>query len=737
MSKILKLLVVESPTKAKTIKSFLSKDYEVVASVGHIRDLPKSELGVDVDKNFKPKYVIPERAKKNVKKLVDSYKKSTEVYLATDEDREGEAIAFHIAHVLKQKKLKPIPEGGFKRITFHEITREAIEEAIKNPRTVAESLVNAQQARRVLDRLVGYTLSPVLWKKIQYGLSAGRVQSVALRLIVEKEEERNAFLSQVYYNFPSIFSTLKKDLINASLFRWKGKKLEEKSSKDSRNFLITSLEQANTVIKDAKNQNYVVKDVKEREASRKSLAPYTTSTLQQAASNMLGFSSSRTMRAAQKLYENGHITYHRTDSVVLSEKFITKAEKYIKKKFGPEYFLKNSFKNKSKNAQEAHEAIRPTNLTLDLSLADDEIKVYEIIYARALSSLMSPIKTLGTSLVIESENKEFEFRASGFQVIFDGWSKAYSVAKNIKYVPISADTILPATQVGESISLKDIKADKKETQPPARYSEASLIKTLEQYGIGRPSTYAPTITTILGRKYIVKEAGYLQPTDLGIVVTALIKDNFCDIVDYSFTANIEHNLDRVAAGEEKWEKVVKDFYSPFIKKVELASKNLTRDDYKILGEAPSSTKCPECKGKMLIKLGKNGRFYTCAKFPECKGIRDMDGSTEKDIEKKVQTPEFKAVYKNAPMTDDKVSYLLKRGRFGEFWAHPSYPKVKDARPLEYTDKYLKEKYGDSPQTEDGRNFVFRQGKWGPYWAHPDYPEVKETKRIKVEKEESI
>jgi len=440
------------------------------------------------------------------------------------------------------------------------------------------------------------------------------------------------------------------------------------------------------------------------------------------------------MRAAQKLYENGHITYHRTDSIILSTKFVDQAKKHIESKYGKNYYLQNIFKNKSKNAQEAHEAIRPTNLTLDISCAEEELKVYELIYARAISSLMVPIKTLGTSLIIEDSNKHFEFKASGFQVTFDGWSKAYENLPSVKYSPISADTLLPSVKVGESVALKDIKSEKKETQPPARYSEASLIKTLEQFGIGRPSTYAPTVTTIISRKYIVKEQGYLHPTDLGIVVMSLLMDNFRDIVDYSFTASIEDNLDRVALGEENWTKVLKDFYAPFNTKVELASKNLTRDDYKILGDAPKSTKCPDCKGKMLIKLGKNGRFYTCAKFPECKGIRDIDGNTDKDIEKKVLSKEFKSMYLSSPKTEDGQIYILKKGRYGEFWAHPSYPKVKDAKPLEFTKKYLTEKYGQAPKTDKGKSFVFRQGKWGPYWAHPDYPKIKETRRIKVQKD---
>ena len=744
------LIIVESPTKAKTINRFLGKKFEVVASGGHIRDLPKSVLGVDVEKNYKPQYEPLPKAEENIKKLKNAYKKSNKVYLATDSDREGEAIAFHVAYLLtataksNSKNTLPTKADKLQRITFHEITEDAINQALEDPHKINMDLVHAQEARRVLDRLVGYKLSPLLWRKIQTGLSAGRVQSVALRLIVEKEREREKFKEQDYWTVTGHFIPKSEKHFPAELFSIDGKKLIERvRSKESvvdgkkYNFLITSQEYANEVKKNLEKEDYYVKSVGEKEKNRKAYPPFTTSLLQQACSNLAGFSASRTMRAAQKLYEKGLITYHRTDSFNLSNKFINSAKGFIQKEFGNEYYEEKHFKTKSKGAQEAHEGIRPTDLRRssgDLSkLQRDERIIYELVYARSLASLMSPIKTMVTSIGINSKGDKYVFKVTGQRVLFKGWAAAYKFLKSLSYNPLSEDIILPQINSSSPIELKKVETFKKVTQPPARYTEASLIKTLEKHGIGRPSTYAPIISTLLYRGYIEKETKNLKPLDLGSVVTQLLEDHFAQIVDYDFTAKVEAELDDIAEGDRKWTSVVDDFYKPFNKKVESAEKNLDRKDYKILGDAPKNIKCPICESRMVIKLGRKGKFYSCVKFPDCAGLRNLDGETEADVEKKVRTKKFKQTYLNAPKTEDGRDYVLKKGRFGEFWAHPDYPKVKDARPLEYTKEVLVEKYGKPPKTEDGKEFVFRNGKFGPYWAHPEYPSVKETVRIRVDK----
>mgnify|MGYP005849858951 CR=1 FL=1 len=730
-----KLLIVESPTKANTIKRFLGLGYKVIASKGHVRDLPKSRLGVDVNNKFAPEYEIPEKALKNVKLLKSEAKNCDEIYLATDEDREGEAISYHIAYILnsiKTSKQKKTPINKYKRIVFHEITKDAITQAIKNPRTLDLNMVNSQQARRVLDRLVGYKLSPLLWKKIHFGLSAGRVQSAALRLIVERERERNKFIIKTYFNFLATFLTTEKFSFNSNLILYKGNKIVERK-KGKNIFLVTSESDAKQIVTDALRQKYTIKQLNSSKTSKNPYPPFTTSTLQQALSNMHGFSATRTMRAAQKLYENGYITYHRTDSVALSSKFVQMAETFIKKSFGDKYLKTRLFKNKSKNAQEAHEAIRPTDLSVRssiLKLGNDEKIVYSLIYARSVATQMSNIEYLQSSLDIVSDNNNFLFRTSGNTVLFDGWSKIYSYLSEIKYNPLGSEVLLPNVKTGDLLDLINCNYEQRQTTPPPRYSEASLIKILEKYGIGRPSTYAPTIQTILTRKYVEKEGKYLYPTDMGNVVTKLLEDNFESIVDYNFTAKIESDLDNVATGREDWTKVVSDFYIPFEKKINAAETTLTRRDYKILDVAPSNIICPKCSSGMVVKLGKLGRFYSCDKFPDCDGVRFINGETVEDIEKKSETADFKKMYKAPPKTEDNRNYLLRNGRYGMFWAHPDYPKVKDAKPLEIKKRGLIALYGEIPKTNDGRDFVFKSGKFGKYWAHPDYPKVKEIIRIK-------
>ncbi len=597
-------------------------------------------------------------------------------------------------------------------------------------------MVDAQQARRVLDRLVGYKLSPLLWKKISFGLSAGRVQSAALRLIVEKERERQAFKIENYFTFIAEFTGSNEKFIS-NLFTYNDKKIVTKN-KDKNVFLITKKEDAEQIVKESLEKEYSISKITESETNKNPYPPFTTSTLQQAGSNVYGFSASRTMKAAQKLYEHGLITYHRTDSVALSSKFLGMAKDYILKNFGEKYYDSRGFKNKSKNAQEAHEAIRPTNLStlpVNITLGKDEANIYGLIYTRSIATQMTPIKSLSTSLDIKSSDGIFLYRTTGSRVLFDGWSKIYKTVGGVKYNPLGEDVILPKLNEGQPLKINESKFEEKNTQPPARYSEASLIKTLEKYGIGRPSTYAPTIQTIIARKYVEKVTKYLVPTDLGFVVIKLLEDNFNSIVDYNFTAGVEEDLDNVAKGEKDWTKIVGDFYKPFIKKIEEADGNLKRNDYTVLDKAPKNIKCPDCGGEMIVKLGKLGRFYSCANFPTCKGIRFLNGETNADVEKKVNGKEFKEMYLTAPKTEDGRDYVLKQGRYGMFWAHPDYPKVKDARPLEMTKAGLIKLYGEIPKTSDGREFTFRQGKFGKYWAHPEYPTVKETIRIKEPKKE--
>ncbi|MCA9386429.1 type I DNA topoisomerase [Candidatus Dojkabacteria bacterium] len=731
------LVVVESPSKAKTINKYLGKDYVVKASKGHVVDLPKSKMGVDVDNDFKVDYEV--KNDKSLKELKQAYKGADKLILAVDLDREGEAIAWHVA-----QKLGALTEGGnpkkghdVERIVFSEITEDAIKEAIEHPRKVDMNLVNAQQARRILDRLVGYTLSPVLWKKIMFGLSAGRVQSVALRLVVEKEEERNKFEAVEYWSLIS-YATDKKG--NKVVIEIKEKEdeddEEQKKDKidpklipfeyiyDSKKKGLKDKKETEKIIKEIEKEHLIVEDVVKKESKRNPKPPFTTSTLQQAAVNTLGFSSKRTMMVAQKLYEAGFITYMRTDSISLSKQAIDAARKEIKSKYGDKYLPEKPvmYSTKSKTAQEAHEAIRPVKMDLedDKSFKEEQKKLYRLIRNRAIASQMNPARV--ETMTITAVAGKHKFKATGTRVLFDGYLRVKAEKQN--------ETILPEVTKGDKFYHKEIRADQHFTQPPARYSEASLIKKLEELGIGRPSTYSSIISTILSRKYVEKEGRYLFPTDTGIVVNKLLVSHFKDIVDYDFTSEMEDNLDTIADGGLDWKKMLKDFYKPFAKNVKETEKTITRDDFKILGKAPKDIKCPECNSKMLIKLGKYGRFYTCSRWPDCEGILSMDGESQEEFEKKPTTKEFQETYMPAPKTEDERDYVLKKGRFGEFWAHPDYPKVKDARPLEYTKKKRTELFGPAPKTDKGDEYLLRSGKYGYFWAHPDYPKVKDIQKVK-------
>ena len=616
------LIIVESPTKAKTLSRFLGKDYRIEASMGHIRDLPKSELGVDVDHDFTPRYVTPRAKAKRAKELKDAAKKADSIILATDPDREGEAIAWHVADTLKKSK--------FTRIVFHEITEHAIAEALTHPREIDQKLVNAQQARRILDRLVGYKLSPLLWQKLsRRWLSAGRVQSVAVRFIVEREREIEKFQKEEFWTIEGVFGEIHAHLVskegvlyekNLEFDLFDGKYTTASST-------ITDQNAADTIIKDLKSP-YIVSSVDKKEVRRFPAPPYTTSTLQQDAGRRLYFSAKRTMQLAQKLYEEGLISYHRTDSFNLSEKFISEARDYIEKEYGKEYVPAEArrYKTKSKSAQEAHEAIRPTDatvqgaqLTIDSAeLNRDHIRLYELIWIRALASQAAEAIFDSTTIKITSSNT-YLFEAQGSVIKFEGFLKI--LGKD------NGEVVLPEVTQGQEIGFNQAIPEQHFTNPPPRYNEASLIKTLEEKGIGRPSTYAPVISTIQERQYIVREdlpAGRqgkkLKPTELGFLVNDFLIKYFPNIIDIPFTATMEDNLDAIADGQVEWVPVIRDFYTPFAKELDAAfdQAEKVKTPVELLDE-----KCPDCGHQLVLRVGRYGKFIACSNFPACKYTRQF------------------------------------------------------------------------------------------------------------------
>ncbi|MCX8035210.1 MAG: type I DNA topoisomerase [Candidatus Dojkabacteria bacterium] len=727
----MKLVIVESPSKSKTIKKYLGKEYEVVSSVGHIIDLPKSKIGVDLE-TMEPQYIVISGKEDVVKNLKKYAKKSEEVILATDPDREGEAISWHIQNIIK-----PI-NPNIHRITFHEITKKAIIEAIQNKKDINLNLVNAQQARRVLDRLVGYTLSPLLWKKIRYGISAGRVQSVALRLIVDREEEREKFVPTEYW---SILVSVTENQNAEIKILIKNKNQTINSEKDQQNlekenkYLIFELKKyqnkklhistekdAQKIAETIKKYNILeVKSVNTKLVRLSPPAPFTTSTFQQEAINKLNLSASQAMRIAQKLYEKGLITYMRTDSTSLSSEAITNIRKIISQKYGEDYVNEKIriYKHKVKNAQEAHEAIRPTNFeTTELSdeFNTKENQVYQMIYKRALASQMSDAIYEQKTIICSQNNDELEFAASEKILKFAGWKILYN-ENNINTISKTFQDI----KENDSLFVQNILCEQHFTEPPARYTEASLIKDLEKFGIGRPSTYASILSIITQRTYVSKEGKYLIPTEMGKMVTKFLKDNFSDIVDINFTAKMEDSLDKISIGELEWKPYIKSFFIPFSSLVKEKENNISKENYTILGE--SEEICDLCGAKMLKKIGKYGVFLSCSKFPECKGI--------KSIEQQISTnEEFFKVYNPPPKTDDGREFLLKTGRFGPFWAHPDYPKIKEIKPLEYNQEYIINTFGEPPVSKDGKTMKLVKGRYGYFWAHPDYPNIKEIIKIK-------
>ena len=668
-----KLIIVESPAKANTIKKFLGGDVKVMASMGHIRDLPKSKMGIDIEHDFEPEYINNRGKGDLIKSLKKEAKSAKKVYLATDPDREGEAIAWHLAHILD------IPENSECRVTFNEITKETVKNSIKSPRKIDMNLTDAQQARRVLDRIVGYKISPVLWKKVRRGLSAGRVQSVAVKLIVDREEEIEKFIPEEYWNIYAKLSDLKtKKVFDATFYGKNNKKLE-----------LHSKEDVEKILKDIENKKYIVTEIKKGERKRTPAPPFTTSTMQQEASRKLGFTLKKTMSVAQGLYEGvnvgkrgtvGLITYMRTDSTRISEEARAAAKEHIINTFGNEYYENRYYKTKG-NAQDAHEAIRPTYIDLEPEqikeyLNKDQYKLYNLIYNRFIASQMSQAVYSTINANIDVNN--YNFRASGQTLKFKGFMLLY--VEKIEGEEEEKEASLPELSVGEEVKKEKIDPKQSFTEPPPRYTEASLVKALEEKGIGRPSTYSPTITTILERRYIEKEQKQLKPTDLGKIVNTLLTQNFPDVINVKFTAKIEEEFDEVAEGKENWKDVIREFYGPFEKTVEKVDKELEHVE---LVEEVSDVPCDKCGRMMVIKYGKYGKFLACPGYPECKNAKPFVEVIDvpcpvcegKEQVRKTKRKRNYYICENNPKSCNYISWT--KPKLGEEWKPEEQEKVKD------------------------------------------------------------
>lgn len=682
----MKLVIVESPAKAKTIEKYLGEGFTVRASVGHVRDLPKNnKKAIDIGKGFVPNYEISPKKIDVITELTKLTKKADEVILATDPDREGEAIAWHLKEVLGLKKPK--------RIVFNEITKEAVQAALKSPRTIDEHLREAQEARRVLDRLVGYDLSGLIWKKVRYGLSAGRVQSPALRILMEREREIRAFIPEGYWVITAATESQSKDAIELTCIE------EPKTEKD-----------ADTIVSEAKKSTWKVASVKETAAKRVPRAPFTTSTMQQAASSRLGYAPSRTMGVAQKLYEAGLITYMRTDSTHLSENALSQIGKVVEQEYGKEHVEIRQYKTKSKSAQEAHEAIRPSDVNKIAAGRNEEQKrLYSLIWARTVSSQMIDAEIARTKITAEVNSAQVpDFAVTGSRVVKEGWLLADPAARG-------EDVELPKVQEGEALKMKIVESEGKETQPPPRYTEARLIKELEKRGIGRPSTYAAIMRTLNDRGYVVKEGKTLIPTDTGDVVSSFLEEHFAEYVSDTFTSDMEDKLDDIAEGKREYVKTLKDFYTPFTKAV-----NSKEDVPKLtnLGPVPEEFKCPECDNEMVFKLSKNGKFMSCATFPECNGARKEDGNiieAPKEIgEKCPQCGEPSSRSKQEP-----GKLVMREGRFGMFISCDRYPKCKYIKQ----DNTLNSTEVKCTECTDGE-LIERHGRFGAFYSCSNYPDCK-------------
>lgn len=689
------LVIVESPAKAKTIEKYLGKGYKVMSSVGHVRDLPKSNTdAVDIDGGFVPRYIISPGKEKVIEGLQEAASKSDEVLLASDPDREGEAIAWHVAELIKKANPK------LKRVAFNEITEEAVKEAIAHPRKLDLHLKEAQEARRVLDRLVGYDLSGLIWKKVRYGLSAGRVQSPAMRIVMEREREIRAFIPEDYF-------TLTAEL-EKSRTKMPFECVEEP----------TDEKEATRIKKTGEKHDWVVKEIKESEVKRSPKPPFTTSTLQQAASTRLGFAPARTMGAAQKLYEAGHITYMRTDSTSLSDQAQKQIIAFLHDEHGKDYVAPRTYKTKSKSAQEAHEAIRPTTIRKRVAgTTGDQKALYELIWDRAVASQMADAQLKRTKIlanVADSKEEIPDFAVNGSRVMFDGWLKIDTRSRG-------EDTEVPKLEKGDALKCNEVNVEAKQTQPPGRYTEAGLIKELEKRGIGRPSTYAAIMKTIVDRGYVEKEGRTLIPTDTGDVVSTFLEEHFLDYIDDDFTSQMEDQLDDIATGERSYEKTLKDFYKPFAKAVE------SKEDIEkltTLGPGPKEFPCPKCGEDMVKKLGKNGTFLSCVKFPDCDGARLIDGSEVKPDEPIGKHPE----------TGEPI--FVMRGKYGPYVQLGETPeKIKGKRqPSPKRSPLPPDKDPDSVTVEEAARYLLlprelgihpkygepitaNSGQYGPYIAH--------------------
>lgn len=658
-----KLIIVESPAKANTIKKFLGGNTKVVASMGHIRDLPKSKLGVNVDNDFEPEYINIRGKGDLIKSLKKDAKNAKKIYLATDPDREGEAIAWHLAYILNEDKAK------IQRVTFNEITKSAVQKAIKEPREIDLNTVDAQQARRVLDRIVGYKMSPVLWKKVKRGLSAGRVQSVAVKLIVDREEEIEKFIPEEYWNiFVNLLEAKSKKVFEAKFYGKNGKKQE-----------IHSKEQVDEILKVIQQAKYIVDEVKKSEKKRTPAPPFTTSTMQQEASRKLGFTLKKTMSVAQGLYEGvklsdrgyvGLITYMRTDSTRISEDARTAAKAYVLKTYGKEYY-ENRYYKTSKDAQDAHEAIRPTYIDINPEdikeeLTKDQYKLYKLIYNRFIASQMSAAIYDTVSANISAN--EYNFKASGQNLRFKGFMTLYVEGTDTDEK--QEERTLPELEKGQEVKKKEINPKQSFTEPPARYTEATLVKALEEKGIGRPSTYSPTITTILDRRYIEKDKKQLVPTELGKIVNKLLTENFKDIVNIEFTAKIEDEFDEIAEGKEEWKDMIREFYGPFKANVDKVEKEL---EHVKLEDEVSDIVCDKCGRMMVYKYGRYGKFLACPGYPECKNAKPIIETIDVPCPKcgaKVQVRKTKRkrnyyICENNPESCDYISW--NKPKPGEKW----------------------------------------------------------------------
>lgn len=700
------LIIVESPTKAKTIKKFLGPEYQVESSFGHIRDLPEREMGIAIDKDFAPKYVIPDKAKKAVATLRKAAAKAQAVILASDEDREGEAIAWHLAEALDLDKEKS------QRIVFHEITKTAIEQALAKPRHIDFKLVDAQQARRVLDRLVGYELSPFLWKKVAKGLSAGRVQSVAVRLIVERERVIKAFIKEEYWTIKGLFAAAGGASIEAQLYKIKGKVLDKMFLKDK--------SQTDGLISLLEGLSYKIGAVERKETKKSPLPPFTTSTLQQAANRLLGFNAKQTMTIAQKLYESGYITYMRTDALNLSEKFTSEAKDYLASSLGKEYSLPEPrrFKNKSKNAQEAHEAIRPTEAArlpeeMKEKFDPQHYRLYRLIWQRALATQMPDARLDTTNIIISGSDQSdaYDFKASGQIISFPGFLKIYPDK--------TAEQELPDVQPQESVKAKSISGEQHSTNPPARYSDAGLVKEMEKYGIGRPSTYAPTISTIIARNYVERDDDKrLAPTPIAFVVVDLLTGHFSEIIDYKFTADLENSLDDIAAGRKEWVPVISDFYKAF--HANLMNKYSEIDKKDVVPIEESGEVCDKCGAPMIVKTGRFGKFLACSAYPACKNIKSQK-SARPSVAVSPETEAKLAALKEqfAAATCDKCGSLMavKLGKYGPFLACTAYPKCKNIKNIDEGPEII------CPVCKQGK-IVKKFSRRGPFYACDRYPDCK-------------